>query len=179
MEKSRLRAVTVMNIEVDDRDALQLVYFASVSRGDRSLIEDTKTHCPRRLGMMTAWTRRAERVARLPVHYRIDAGTRRANAAHDGFPGTWRHHRVAGIERHITSLRGNLLDLVDERRVVDQLHLLECAQRRLAPFQRREFRRPQCAQHGLQTFRRLRMTGTWAMIQTRCMGKNKGSRHLD
>ena len=178
IEKCCLGAVAVMDVEVDDRDPLQLVYFMSVSRSDCSLIENAKSHCPRWLGVMTTRTRGAKRVARLRVDHRIDAGTSRADAAHHGFPGAWRHHRVARIERHITLLRGDLRDLIDEGLVVDQLHLIECAHRRIAPFQRRKFRRLQRAQHDLQTFRRFRMVRARAMIQTRSMGKNNGGRHL-
>src|SRR3569623_1418577 len=135
IEESGLRAITVMHVEVDDCDTVELMHFMRIGSRARSLIKNAKTHRPVRLRMMAAWAGRTKNVARFLVHYRIDAGTGRTHAAHYRLPRSRRPHRVAAVQHDIAVFRGGIPDIVDESFVVNQQHLLAYAERGFSPLQ--------------------------------------------
>ena len=56
-----LRAVAVMNVEIDDRDALGAVDRLGMACGDGGVVEEAEAHRRRDFGMMAragAWRRR-------------------------------------------------------------------------------------------------------------------------
>ena len=56
-----LRAVAVMDVEIDDRDALGIIAGARIVRGDRHIVEEAEAHGAARFGMMAGrarWRRR-------------------------------------------------------------------------------------------------------------------------
>src|SRR6516225_5657878 len=69
--ESRLSAVAVMNIEIDDGDPVELVRRASVQRADGDVVEQTESHRTLGFGMMPRRAYGAEGVVRLPRDYRI------------------------------------------------------------------------------------------------------------
>ena len=61
-----LRAVAVVDVEVDDRDALDAVRGLGVARGDRGVVEEAEAHRRRRFGVVAGRTRRHEGVVDAP-----------------------------------------------------------------------------------------------------------------
>src|SRR2546427_1513856 len=119
--KNSLRAVTVMNVPVDDRDALDFfVTRLRITRGNRYIIEDTKTHRAICRGMMTGRTHRNKSVACLAAHYRINRLTRSAGAAQSGFK------RIDGNDsvrvKKSFSFANYLLDVFEMLRRMTRLH---------------------------------------------------------
>ena len=74
----RLRAVAVMDVEIDDRHPLKAMHLARAQRADRGVVEQAKPHRPLGLGMMPRRADRAERVVRLFCDDRIYRGHDRA-----------------------------------------------------------------------------------------------------
>ena len=60
--EGRLRAVAVMDVEIDDRDPGEPVHLARPQRADRGIVEQAKPHRPFGLGMMAGRADGAERV---------------------------------------------------------------------------------------------------------------------
>lgn len=92
--KSRLGAVAVVDIKVDNGDALKLIMLARIRGGNRYIIKQAKTHCLLGFGMMSRWAYRAKGIVGFAVQDFVD---RIANSAHrtkSGLPGAGRDYRV-------------------------------------------------------------------------------------
>ncbi len=61
----RLRAVAVMDVEIDDRHAFETVHIAGPQGADRGVVEQAETHRPVGFGMMPGRAHRAECVVGL------------------------------------------------------------------------------------------------------------------
>ena len=61
-----LRAVAVMDVEIDHRGAADAVFALGVARGDRGVVEEAEAHRLADLGMMAGRPHRDERIAMLP-----------------------------------------------------------------------------------------------------------------
>src|SRR5690625_3440381 len=105
-----LRAVSVMNIKIDDGDALQTVYRPCMSSGGSGVIEQAKTHRAIAFGMMPWWPHRTERVstARRSCLRRGEHHVNRSTGCTCGSQGRlWRSLRDdrVGIERQTSTAR--------------------------------------------------------------------------
>ena len=67
-----LRAVAVMDVEIDDRDAVDAVLLLGVARGDGDVVEQAEAHRPRGLGVMAGRARRDEGVRGAAGHHLVD-----------------------------------------------------------------------------------------------------------
>src|SRR5205823_5300406 len=67
-----LRAIAVMDVEIDHRDAGEAVRLARPQRPNRDIVEEAEAHRPPRLGMMAGWAHRAEGVVGFARDDRID-----------------------------------------------------------------------------------------------------------
>ena len=79
-----LRAVAVVDVEIDDRDALDAVGRLGVARGDRGVVEEAEAHRRRRLGVMAGRPRGDEGVVDAPAHHFVDREGRAARRAQRG-----------------------------------------------------------------------------------------------
>ena len=66
-----LRAVAVVNVDIDDRDAFQPVVFPCESRRDRDVVQQTEAHRLSRAGVVPGRPHRGEGSARAPGEHRI------------------------------------------------------------------------------------------------------------
>src|SRR5690606_5644226 len=80
-------AVTVVDVEVDDRDALQPVPVARVRRGERDVVEQAEPHRDRTGGVVSGRTHGAERPRYLPGQYRVGCGDAGAGGPQRGLGG--------------------------------------------------------------------------------------------
>src|SRR5271166_846775 len=71
--KDVLRAVTVMDVEIDDRDALGAIDRLGVTRGNGSVVEETESHWRRDFRMMARRARGDEGVSDLAGHHLVDS----------------------------------------------------------------------------------------------------------
>ncbi len=86
-----LRAVAVMHVPVDDRNALQPVLLLRMTRGNRGIVEEAEAHGAHSLGMMPRRARGDEGIVMAAGndvihrgHRPADAGERRLQALHAG-----------------------------------------------------------------------------------------------
>src|SRR5215470_11755496 len=89
----------MMDIEVDDRGALDTVALLGVTRRNGGVVEQAKTHGACGLGVVTRWTRRHKCIGDAAGHYlidRVDAATRRAQRRLEAA----RRHRGVGVDLH-------------------------------------------------------------------------------
>ena len=94
LQKYILRAIAVMNVEIDDRDALRAMGGLRVARGDGGVVEKAEAHRRRAFGVMAGRPRRDKGVGEAPAHHFIDRESRAARGAHRRFQRARRHHRV-------------------------------------------------------------------------------------
>ena len=69
-----LRAIAVMDVEIDNRNALGIIMYARIKCGDSGIVEQAEAHGPARFGMMSGRPYRAEGIVRLAVEHCIDGG---------------------------------------------------------------------------------------------------------
>src|SRR5207237_5942451 len=89
-----LGAISVMDIEIDDRDPLGIVAFTRIERSDGGIVEQAEAHGAALLGMMAGRADGAEGIGSLTLEYRIDPGDRGAGAAQGGRERARRHPGV-------------------------------------------------------------------------------------
>src|SRR5579872_1882904 len=130
-----LRAVAVMDVEINNGDALGAMDGARVARRDRSVVEEAEAHRRLGLGVMARRAHRDESVGAAPAHHRVDGARRSARGATRRLERSWRHRRV-GVEATQALLRRGALDRGEIRLGMD-------AQQRLAADQRRRLAREQ------------------------------------
>lgn len=81
--KNVLCAISVMDVPVDDGDALDSVAALGMARGEGGIVEETETHRPVRCGMMSGRTDGAKR----PLHAPFDDGIHRVQRRACSKPG--------------------------------------------------------------------------------------------
>ena len=104
-----LRAVAVMDVPVDDRDALGAMRLLRVPGGDRGIVEEAEPHGAGALGVMAGRAHRREGVPGPPRHHLVDGLHGGADAAQHRLQGARRHGRV-GVDRDHAVARRHLLD---------------------------------------------------------------------
>ena len=80
-----LRAVPVMDVEIDDRHPLGAVRRLGVARGDRGVVEEAEAHRVRGFGVMARRAGCDKGVANLAAHDLIDGEDRAAGRSQRGF----------------------------------------------------------------------------------------------
>ena len=106
-----LRAVAVMDVPVDDGDALGAMLLLRMAGGDRGIVEQAKAHRGRALGMVAGRPRRDEDIvgrARIDV---VDRGVGGADRRQRRLPAL-RAHRGIGVDAHDAGLGHRLLAAV-------------------------------------------------------------------
>ncbi len=112
--KRSFRAVAVMHVEIDDRDALQAVHFQRMTRRDGDIVEEAEAHRPRRLGVMPRRTHAAKRVVVAARDHGVRRGDRRARRPQRRLIRLRTHHRVR-IDLRAPFERPPMLDEIDMR----------------------------------------------------------------
>ncbi len=107
-----LRAIAVVHVEIDDGDALEPMRGLGVARGDRGVVEETKTHRRRRFGVVSGRPRRDEGVVDAPARHFVHGVNRPARRAKRGLPGP-RRHRGVRVELNAPLARRGLFDRGD------------------------------------------------------------------
>ena len=79
--KDVLRAVSVMDIEIYDRDPFRPMRLGGMEGTDRRGVEQAKAHCTDAFGMMTGRAHRAEGVFDLASHHFINGKAPPADGA--------------------------------------------------------------------------------------------------
>src|SRR5712671_370731 len=85
----------MMDIEVDDRGAVDAVALLSVARRDGRVVEQTKSHGSRSLGMVTGRTRSHKRIRDAAGHHFVDGVDAATRCAQRGLEAPWRHRGVS------------------------------------------------------------------------------------
>src|SRR3546814_8663226 len=67
-------AIAMMHIEVDNRHALERIFFQGIGRRNRDIVEKAEPHGLARPGMVPGRTNRTKSGAMLAAHDRIDSG---------------------------------------------------------------------------------------------------------
>jgi len=139
--KRGLRAVPVMDIEVDDGNASQAMRSARVLSADRDTIEQTKTHRGGRLGVMSGGANGAKDVASLARHHSVYPGANAPGGTQGRHIGTLGSNGVR-VDPGVSVTRShcrNAAHVIDQLPRMDTQNLLFGRKRRLGALQIREF----------------------------------------
>ncbi len=93
-----LGAVAVVDVEIDDRHALQAMLVQRVGRAYRNVVEDAKAHGARAFGVMARRAHAAERGVGAVVQHQVHAAHGCAGRAPGGDQRVPGHHRVAIVQ---------------------------------------------------------------------------------
>ena len=93
--KNLLRAVAVVNIEIDNRDPLGAMFGAHIVRGYRDVVEKAKAHRPVAFGMMPRRAHLAEGVGGFFGDDVIDSFKSGTDRAQPRLPATFRYYRIS------------------------------------------------------------------------------------
>ena len=126
-----LRAIAVMDVEIDDRHAFETVHIAGPQRADRGVVEKTETHRPIGFGMVPRRADRAECIVGLARDDRVDGGDHRAGGAQRRPTRGRGQHRV-GVDRYMTRPWNGIQDALDMVARMHSQHIVDCRFRRLA-----------------------------------------------
>ncbi len=140
--EDRLGAVTVMDVEIHDGDALQPMPVARMGGGHGDVVEQAKSHRHLCGGVVTGRTHGAEGGAGLVLHHRIDGGDTGAGGAQGG-RARGRHHARIHVQLTI-AVEGGFQYRIHLLALVHAAQVAQLGQRRFAPVQIRE-----CAAQGL------------------------------
>ena len=128
--KHILRAVAVVDVEVDYRDSLEPLLLQRVGSGHADVVEYAKAHRAALRCVVAARAHRAERVQYPPSHHLVHRQQPRAGRAPRRSEAVRVHHRI-GVELHIT-LHGRILEnQVDVGRAVHALEVVRVRKWRL------------------------------------------------
>ncbi|MBA7574190.1 hypothetical protein ES708_15992 [subsurface metagenome] len=116
--KGSLRAVAVVDIEVDDKDAFQFIFFKGVFGGDSDVVKEAKAHSLTGGGVVARGPDQGEGVSHLPTHHRLHRPDNAAGGIERRLVGVRRHHRIGVKPAAATS--GFFLNLFDIVPLVDQ-----------------------------------------------------------
>ena len=127
--EDRLRAVAVVDVPIEDQDALGSAGIDRVPRRDRGVVEEAEAHCPVALGVMAGRTQAAERRGRLGREQELGSRGGTAGCSRSGLERIGCRHRVH--VDHAPATRAEGFDRVDVSRVVNASELLARRRRRL------------------------------------------------
>ena len=164
-----LRAVAVMDVEIDDRGAGKAVLLLRVARGDGGVVEEAEAHRLRRLGMMAGRPRGDEGVDGLVGQDFVDGVDGAAGRAQRRLEAAGRHRGV-GVDAHQAFVRRGVADLQHIVHRVAQRDRLERRLRRGNARQRLEFFRFERVLDGAQPLRPFGMAGRRQVLQTGRVG---------
>ena len=102
--EDRLRAIAVMDVEIDDGDAADTVNGAGMGGADRDAVEEAEPHGAGGFGMVAGRAHGAEGGLRLARHERIHRRRRSARGPQRGLLRSGRGDGVC-IEAHMAALR--------------------------------------------------------------------------
>src|SRR5882672_8389569 len=85
----------MMNVEVDESGAVDAVALLSVARRDGRVVEQTKPHGSRSLGVVTGRARGDKGVGDADGHHLVDGVDTAAGCAQRGLEAPWRHRGVS------------------------------------------------------------------------------------
>ena len=173
--KRLLRAVAVVDIEIDDQDSLQLKTLLGVLRRDGDIVEHAESHRLVRLCMMTGRTRKRERILDFAVQHCLDAYERRSRRQVRHHRRIARRDRVCVQERLVTL--GRLRDLLVQPVPMDEHDFFSLRRSRR---QRLEFtgkrRVAERSRHGIDSRRRFRMALA-GIVFPELLGENDACPH--
>jgi hypothetical protein len=167
-----LRAVAVVDVEIDHRDAPEPVRRARMQRADGDVVEQAEAHRHRGLGMVAGRPHGAERVLRLAADHRIDRrdhGTRRAQRRLAGAGA----QAGVGVELMAAGRRHGAQHALHVLLGMREHELAVLGARRLAPLERLEDRVVERGEDGFQALRPLRMPGSRIVVEAGRMGHQK------
>jgi len=107
-----LGAVAVVNVEIDDRDALGSMVCLGMARRDGGIVEQAEAHRPFRLGVMAGRPYGNEGIGGTAAHHFVDRVNRAADGAQCRLETAGRHRRI-GIEMHHAFARGRIANRRD------------------------------------------------------------------
>ena len=116
-----LNSIAVVNVEIDDDDALGAMGGLRMPGGDPRVIEEAEAHRRRGFRVVPGRTRGDEGVARLPGHHLVDCEHRPAGRSQGGLESAGRHRSV-GVDRSQPELwlrRPDRLDIVSRVDALD------------------------------------------------------------
>jgi hypothetical protein len=125
-----LRPVPVVDVPVEDRDALDSAASPQVRGRDGGVVEEAEAHRLGALGVVARRPRGDERALAGSLEHEVDRAHRAAGRRERGAEGVRRHARVALVE-HARAARDRGLDGVDVRGVVDERDRLAVGRGRL------------------------------------------------
>src|SRR5258705_926885 len=85
----------MMDIEVDDRGAVDAVALLSITCRNGRVVEQTKPHGSRGLGVVTRWTRGHKCIRDAAGHHLVDGVDAATRGAQRGLEAPWRHRGVS------------------------------------------------------------------------------------
>jgi hypothetical protein len=132
-----LRAIAVMDVEIDDRDALGIVALAGIESGNGGIVEEAKAHGPARFGMMAGRAHRAKDIMRFPTEDGVDARDRGTRGALGRLERARRHEGIH-VDLGESVRRRGLADLGQIAVGMDAHDIFIARQRRLLALQRFE-----------------------------------------
>ena len=119
-----LAAVAVVHVEIDDGDALGAVLRLRVAGGDGGVVEETKAHGGRGLGVMAGRAHGDEGVTRVAAHHLIDGVRGAARRAQDRLPASVRERGVGVDARELPFRRYGVVNRVEIGGRMHALHRL-------------------------------------------------------
>ncbi len=161
-----LRAVAVMDIEIDDRDPGEAAPLERVLRGDGDIAEDAEPHGRLGLGVMSRRPASHEGRPGLPVEHGIDGRDGAPDATERRLERAGRHVRIA-VEGDRARCRRGRPDPVEIAPRVTEKHVVVGSLRRLPA---RETQRRQRILHRLQSRHLFRMAARHHVLEAGRMG---------
>ena len=128
-----LTAIAVMNIEIDQGNALHAELVEGMAYADCHVVEKAKAHCATAFGMVTGWAHIAEGTPESALPDQFSSQHRSAGRMHRGIDRL-RIHRGIGVELPIACLGGQGDQLFDIAAVMGADKLLDGGRRRLEAF---------------------------------------------
>ena len=124
----------MVDVEVDNGNPFQPVFFEGVRGSDCDIVEQAETHCARPPRMVSRRTNAAKRAPHLALHHQIrraDGGASRPQGGIERVPV----HRGVGIEMHDAARGRSSGDRIDVMRRVNALEMLALRFWRILPSQ--------------------------------------------
>ena len=127
--KGGLRAVSMMYIKVDDQHTGKLELLQSIGCPNGDIAEETKPHCPFRLGVMTGWANKSKAVLDLTREQGIDHFQDTSNSIQGDLVASGTGY---GVRIQLSrGLAGGPLNIPNMRKWVDEIEFAVASRARL------------------------------------------------